>query len=130
VTGRWRLGRASAGAVVDAEADVSIDLGTGTVTFGEARRDITRSAGLDDEQRRAGGAASASAEGWRGSPVRAMCVATCPSESAVRGRAGSAAGERDGRQEPQGGHQRHPEDDCRVGIGTEVEEGQASDETS
>ena len=48
--GRWRLGRASAGAVVDAEADVSIDLGTGTVTFGEARRDITRSAGLDDEE--------------------------------------------------------------------------------
>ena len=54
VKGRWRLGRASAGAVVDAGADVSIDLGAGTVTFGEARRDITRSAGLDDEQRRAG----------------------------------------------------------------------------
>jgi hypothetical protein len=52
VTGRWRLGRASAGAVVDAEADVSIDLGTGTVTFGEARRDITRSAGLDDQRKR------------------------------------------------------------------------------
>jgi hypothetical protein len=52
VTGRWRRGRASAGAVVDAEADVSIDLGTGTVTFGEARRDITRSAGLDDQRKR------------------------------------------------------------------------------
>ena len=48
--GRRRRGRASAGAVVDAEADVSIDLGTRTVAFGEARRDITRSAGLDEEE--------------------------------------------------------------------------------
>jgi hypothetical protein len=50
--GRWRRGRASGGAVVDAEADVSIDLGTGTVTFGEARRDITRNAGLDESRQR------------------------------------------------------------------------------
>ena len=41
---------ASAGAVVDAEADVSIDLGTGTIAFGEARKDITRSPGLDEEE--------------------------------------------------------------------------------